>query len=290
MVIIVVLTASNPASTARAAFPGRNGKIVVGLCCQGADQQWSDLLVTTPTGENADRLTRRVGWEARPRFNPVRDLIVYERGRRGHDDLALIRTDGSRARYLTHTDGRAESSPAWSPDGLRVAFRGVDVGSGEAGEIYIMDLKGEEQIQVTDNALDEVHLRWSPDGTSILFAADVDGNGDIYVVPSEGGQEENITSTPDAHETAGDWAPDMSRIVFARDRDLYLMNPDGTDQILLIADDRLEDNPVWSPNGEWILYDTFEMLRRIRPDGTGDELVYRNRQFNVFEADWGPMR
>jgi tricorn protease len=80
---------------------------------------------------------------------------------------------------------------------------------------------------------------FSPDGKWLAFTGQYDGNADVYVMPSEGGQPKRLTWHPAADTVVG-WTPDGKRILFSSPRDayadfdrLYTVMPDGgTEDVL----------------------------------------------------------
>lgn len=83
-------------------------------------------------------------------------------GDRNVDELWLDR------RRLTH--GPADTAPAWSPDGERVAFL-------RDGQVALLDLAGGEAEVLTDLPLGAGAPQWSPDGRRLAFTAPVDPTG-----------------------------------------------------------------------------------------------------------------
>jgi TolB protein len=69
-----------------------------------------------------------------------------------------MNADGSGQTNLTNS-GAGDSSPAWSPDGTRIAFM-----SGRDGnhQVYVMDADGSGQTNLTDNPADDGFPAWSP--------------------------------------------------------------------------------------------------------------------------------
>ena len=80
---------------------------------------------------------------------------------------------------------------------------------------------------------------FSPDGSKILFAANHDGDLEIYVVNADGTGMEALTDN-DKQDFFPSWSPDGSMIVFSSDRDgaieLYLMDADGGNQRRLVIE------------------------------------------------------
>ena len=91
---------------------------------------------------------------------------------------------------LTHTAGGTDLTPAWSPDGSRIAF--VSDRDGD-DEIYVMNADGSGQIRLTTSAGLDLWPAWSPDGSQIAFDSHRDGNIQIYVMNVDGSGQMPIT-------------------------------------------------------------------------------------------------
>ncbi len=76
-----------------------------------------------------------------------------------------------------------DSDPSWSPDGKKIAFNSYRDGN---GEVYIMNVDGSGQINLTDNPADDKNPSWSPDGRKITFQSNRDGGFKIYVINIDG--------------------------------------------------------------------------------------------------------
>ena len=81
---------------------------------------------------------------------------------------------------------------------------------------------------------------FSPDGSEILFAANHDGDLEIFVVGADGTDQRQLTDNG-GQDFFPSWSPDGDTIVFSSDRsgavELYLMDADGGNQRPLMAND-----------------------------------------------------
>jgi TolB protein len=116
-----------------------------------------------------------------------------------------------------------------------------------------MDADGENQRQLTRDPSGEWHPRWSPDGQSILFSSDRDGDVDIWIIGVDGTGLRKLTSRPGV-EDRGSWSPDGSRVVFQWEGDLWLVDSRGGDPEQLTDFPGREGNPAWSPDGNSIVF------------------------------------
>ena len=105
--------------------------------------------------------------------------------------------------YGTVSTMRAmEESPAWSPDGSRIAFMSDRDGN---FEIYVMNADGSGPTRLTKNPESDAYPVWSADGSRIAFQSERDGNYEVYVMNADGSRQTNLTDNP-----AGDGNPTWS--------------------------------------------------------------------------------
>lgn len=86
-------------------------------------------------------------------------------------------TDLGSGEHQNLTAGAMEdiTSPAWSPDGERIAFSALPrerpVDQGDERDIFIIDLVSTELRGVTTNVRDNIEPAWSPDGSSLIVSS-----------------------------------------------------------------------------------------------------------------------
>lgn len=82
-----------------------------------------------------------------------------------------------------------------------------------AGDLWIAPREGGEAVHLTTGVGIESDPFFSPDGTTVAFTGQYDGNTDVFVVPAAGGVPRRLTYHPSPDEVAG-WTPDGKRIIF----------------------------------------------------------------------------
>ncbi len=88
-------------------------------------------------------------------------------------------------------------------------------------------------------------------GTSgIAFRSIRDGNGEIYSMDADGGNQTNLSNNP-AYDDHSTWSPDGSRIAFTTlrsgDYEVYAMDADGGNPTNLTNSTNVDEIPAWSP-------------------------------------------
>src|SRR5579883_2810726 len=86
---------------------------------------------------------------------------------------------GGSAPSLTVREIRAMRYPSLSPDGSRIAFS-------YRGDIWTVSSAGGEAKRVAALPGWDSRPRWSPDGSTLAFDSDVNGNADIFTMPAGG--------------------------------------------------------------------------------------------------------
>jgi tricorn protease len=85
------------------------------------------------------------------------------------------------------------------------------------GDIWTAEESGREIQRLTVHKARDIYPRFSPDGRTIAFSSDREGNLDVYLIPTVGGAVRRLT-VHSADETVLDWTPDGKGVLFASQR------------------------------------------------------------------------
>ncbi|WP_273566316.1 DUF5050 domain-containing protein [Maribacter halichondriae] len=144
-----------------------------------------------------------------------------------------------------------------SPDGTKLVISDQT----ETGKslIYSMPIEGGVPKKITPVGPSYWH-GWSPDGNTLAYCAERNGNYDIYAIPLQGGEEIRLT-TAEGLDDGPDYSPDGQYIYFNSERtgtmQIWRMKTDGSDQEQLTTDEYNDWFAHPSPDGKWIVYVTF---------------------------------
>jgi TolB protein len=179
-----------------------------------------------------------------------------------------------------------DGSPAWSPDGTRIAFYSERDGN---GEIYVMDADGSNVTRLTNTLADEGYPWWSPDGSTLTFDSDEAGGFDIWAMHADGTSPRRLT-THAAREVAASWSPDGGTIVFMSDRDggfdVYAMNPDGSG-VRRLTQAGTAWFPVFSADGARLAFHVGRDVH-VMPAAGGEPIRLTHDPANGMHPSWSP--
>ncbi len=137
---------------------------------------------------------------------------------------------------------------------------GSEVVFSYAGDLYKVPVNGGEAQRLTSHIGYEMFSKFSPDGKTIAFTGQYDGNTEVYTVPSTGGEPLRITYTAtNARDDIGDrmgpnnivmgWTPDGKDIIY-RNR----INSGFTGRLYLVSNEGGLSNRLPLPEGGFCSY------------------------------------
>lgn len=202
-------------------------------------------------------------------------------------DLYLMDLDGGEPTRL-YGDRTFKTGPTWSPDGTRIAYGGEDPEADQIPEtgglrpqVWVIPSDGSARPEMlTDEPAGATDPAWSPDGTLIVYRTVQDGR--LMVMGADGSDPRPLTEGPG--DAAPAWSPDGTRIVFSSersgDREIFVIDADGSDATRLTDSPDFDSQPTWSPDGTMIAFATDRGPSRdiylMDADGSGQVDVSRN--------------
>jgi Tol biopolymer transport system component len=288
MCLASVVASGNLASSAQAAFPGRNGRIAYTDDCSGLER----IATMKPDGTRQRQLKapacddssfhpERAFSSWGPSWAPDGRRLLFEYEVGAGSGFAVADADGSHRTVVPlapprslRRDGFGEfdefhrSGPSFAPDGRHVVYERYEQGGTlPQNDVWIATVDGREDRRLGSGSLP----RWSPDGRTIAYVAAARGagtaqerEGGTWLMSARTGKPLRRLWRRSASSL--DWAPDGHRLVASpglsvRGRGLYILRADGKAAQPLTSPSRrtrrqLREgiDAVWSPNGSRIAY------------------------------------
>lgn len=200
-------------------------------------------------------------------------------------DLWLLQLGEKTPRRLTD-DTYWAATPAWAPDGKRLAYSSDKAGT---QDIYILNVETGEERQLTSFPGAAVAAAWSQDGTQIAFQdQEIDTNGNTYTVDVESGDVRHVLE-PLWEPGYPTWGPNGQTLALAAVNSYSERFREGTSQILNLnpetgsrhfvapipfksLSNRVNSGPVWSPDGQKMAFVIESTLWIMLVDANGNPI------------------
>ena len=232
-----------------------------------------EIYIMNPDGSGQVRLTHHRADDAVPTWSPTGEQILFASDRDRFPlsrDLYLMDPDGKNVRRV-FAKSKDRSSAVWSPDGKQIAYRRREP-SGSFVYIATIDGKNEEKIAFGTSPT------WSPDGEEIAFLTGWPERMQITILNVNTRKQTVVFPKPvrASWMTSPTWSPSGNKIAFTwlhtaplkefvDTETIYIINRDGTGLQQITSDAApAENSPVWSPQGDTLLYDKADKNNRLQ--------------------------
>lgn len=246
------------------------------------------IFVTDENGAAPRRLTADERMETSASWSPDGKAIAYySRALDGTaTELRLVEVaSGKSTTLMRDPRDMGPTPPSWSADGSRLAFSVVF--DHEHSHIWVVQRDGSALRNIS-----EKHAKrgaaWpqiSPDGTQVLWIAEMRDRMPIIVTDVASGESRELTPDKRAAAESPRWSPDGRQIVFASmfgsaaqgRNDIFVMDADGSNVRNLSRNGGENFDPKWAADGRSVV---FASLR------SGTSLLY---EVSLFDGTTQPV-
>jgi len=188
--------------------------------------------------------------------------IIYLTGQASDAKSSMIKSDRQGRTSQASETKREYAYMRRSPDGKRLALVAMSDGN---MDIWVHDLQRDTQTRMTFDPARDLFPVWSPDGGTLYFTSNRGGKWGIFRKPADGsGQEERILETinePDVYSISPDGRLLAYHDTSATNEIWILPLEPGGKPAKLFESPASDGDPVFSPDGRWISYDSDESGR-----------------------------
>jgi len=177
------------------------------------------------------------GYDAEAVVSPSGDKLVFTSTRGGDLDIYTMNVDGTDIKQLTDTLGY-DGGPFFSPDGKRIVYRafhpkteeernryldllGRDLIAPMELQLMVMDLDGDNKLQITHNKAANFAPYYHPDNRRIIYcsnqASESGRDFDLFIINDDGSDNRRVTFNP-SFDGFPMFSHDGKRLIFASNR------------------------------------------------------------------------
>ncbi|MBU0997619.1 MAG: DUF5050 domain-containing protein [Firmicutes bacterium] len=276
-----VLSTSQTISNSIVFYSGRSGN--------------NEIYKIDDNGNNLVNLSNNPADDNCPAVSPDGQKIAFVSNRNGVENIYVMSITGEEQEQVFHSNHNV-TQPSWSSDGTKLAYI---VDYGEYTEIWVFHFDGTDSLKITDNQYRDERPFFSPDMTQLLFMSNREGKYKIYLMNADGTNQTKI-GIPSVDDGIGhfifpQWHPDGNKIIYSYNNlsnhqaAIHIVNRDGTNDITITDAEGRNENPAFSADGEWVVFQSerdnnFEIYK-IRADGTDLQRITNNNSWDGW-ASW----
>ncbi|MEM6529705.1 MAG: hypothetical protein AAF653_15505 [Chloroflexota bacterium] len=260
----------------------QTGETIIFSSDRDTDGRWQ-LYAMDTDGDNVRRLYESEGIDFDASLSPDGTMLLFaRRNERGYSEIFTVALpDGDETRLIEGMN------PAWSPDGMEIAYTTVENNN---AEVFLMSATGFERRPFTSNPARDYAPAWSPDGEFIAFKSDRDGETGLYIALKDRTGLRRVTDADDSTHAPA-WSPDGSEILFTRRIEgrsaIHAVNVETGDTRRLLENATSSLKPRWANGGTEIVFvsivDQQPDIFRMGADGENVTRLTDNASW-----DWSP--
>jgi TolB protein len=261
--------------------------IGIGMCAHDKDvvetAVFSNVELTKPAFDASAKPTLYSTLETMAISSNDRHIIYsaaerFEAPNWTHDGATLVFNRDGRILKIPATGGKPEAldtgfatqcnnDHGFSPDSTLMAISDNSQGD-QKSRVYVIPATGGTPKLLTKRSPSYWH-GWSPDGKTLAFVGERNGDFDIYTIPVAGGEETRLTTAPGLDD-GPEYSPDGKYIYFNSERtgtmQIWRMHADGSEQEQVFSDDWNNWFPHTSPDGKWMIFLSYEKDVKGHPE------------------------
>ena len=259
------------------------------ICLINADG--SGQRVLTPGGSYDDFF---------PSVSPDGESVLFVSTRSGRYQVYEINLTTTIVTQLTFLSDDSAFAPEVSPNDTHIVFYAIHDGAEypRSHNLWIAERDGDSPTQITTRPGGAWDPVWSPDGTRILFASEVNGRPQLFMINADGSEALQVTDLIGIRGR-NDWSTDSvtltTYIGSAWDRDIYIFDTNG-ENLVQLTDGLNNLAPSFSPDGNWITFMSYRdhpqqalgcEIYIMRVDGS-DVRRLTDNDICDWQPRWGP--
>jgi len=213
-------------------------------------------------GQNQHQVTHLGSVSLSPRISPDGSRLAFASLDRSGWAVRMYSLElGRMVSFPAGGGGGTNQSPAWSSDGIKIAFSSSRSGD---PEIWVADANGGNLHKLTSFRGPDVAPTWNPrTNTQLSWVSGRTGLPQIYIMDQDGANIQRLTDG--GYAISPSWAPNGAMLTFSWNRkygpgapggqDIYVMDIASKRWLQLTHDAGSNDFPSWAPDGRHIVFE-----------------------------------
>jgi Tol biopolymer transport system component len=248
-----------------------NGRIAYTTFESSADSRFGDIWTMNPDGADKIQAVFDPTYDAQSDWSPDGTRIAFRSQRNDRFEISIVdfrvrdaATGRPRVTDLVKAADSQTSMPSWFPNGAGLIYRRTNPPAGVTtlSDVWAMDIDGTNRRPIAELPGDQLYPSYSPDMTQLVFATDPPGAERRRIEVMDADDPKTVRTLFDAgptrDEAAPAWSPDGRQIALESDQDgdkeIYVMDADGTSVRQLTHNTIHDEGPAWSPDGTKLVF------------------------------------